>query len=62
MNELRIALIKRVLKELAHIEPTTTLKADMNSLEKWITELGGDARTGAHRVIRNAKERKNEDD
>ena len=62
MNELRIALLKRVLKELAVIEPTPPLKADMNSLEQWITELGGDARTGAHRAIRNALERKNEDD
>ena len=54
----RIALYKRVLKELAAIESTPSLKADMNSLEHLITELGGDARTGSQRVIRSAKERK----
>lgn len=48
----KIALLKRVLRELAHLPRTPALQADMNSLEAWIDELGGDGRTGAHRAIR----------
>lgn len=54
-HQTRIALIKRVLIELAHAPPTAALEADMNALERWITELGGDARTGAHYAIKKGK-------
>lgn len=54
----RVALLKRVLKELAHLPSTPALQADMNSLEHWINELGGDSRTGAHKVIREGKQRR----
>jgi hypothetical protein len=58
MNARRIALLKRVLRELAALPRTTALEADMNSLEALIDELGGDSRTGAHRAIRNSKQRR----
>ncbi len=53
-KDARIAVLKRVLKDLAHLPSTVALSADMNELEVMIEELGGDSRTGAHRAIRSA--------
>ena len=53
-NARRIAVLKRTLRELAALPQTPALQADMNSLEHWIDELGGDGRTGAHRAIRDS--------
>lgn len=57
MNERRIAVLKRVLKDLAQLPDTVQGIADREELEQMITELGGDARTGAHRAIRKGKQR-----
>ena len=51
-KNVRIAVLKRVLKDLAHLPQTPALSADMNELELIIEELGGDSRTGAHRAIK----------
>jgi hypothetical protein len=55
MTDPRIAMLKRVLRNLAALPRTTALEADMNSLEALIDELGGDSTTGAHRAIRSSK-------
>ena len=58
MSERRIAVLKRVLKDLALLPQTPQSIADRNELELMIVELGGDARTGAHRAIIEGKERR----
>ena len=62
MTDDRIALLKRVLRALAQVNrkfPNVRVtEADMHDIEEWITELGGDARTGTHRAILDGKERK----
>lgn len=57
-NERRINVLKRVLKDLAHLPQTPTSVADRNELELMIVELGGDARTAVHRTILKSRERK----
>lgn len=54
MNEDRIALLKRCSRSLSRAYndyPTDRTYADLQELEAWITELGGDIRTGSHRII-----------
>lgn len=53
----RIAVLKRVLRDLAQLPQTSGGIGDREELELMIRELGGDERKGAHREIRKAKER-----
>jgi len=53
----RIAVLKRVLRELAALPRTPALLSDMLELETWITELGGNSRDSAHREIMKGKDK-----
>ena len=54
-NMRRIGVLKRVLKQLAHLPETPEGLADRLELEDMIREMGGDERTGAHVAIRDSK-------
>ena len=61
-NDAKINLLKRVLRTLAQVNRkfpnVRVIESDIHDLEAWITELGGEARTGTHRAILDGKERK----
>jgi hypothetical protein len=59
-HKARIETLKRTLKCLARswkLNPSEITRQDMEVLERMIVELGGDARTGAHRAITDSTKR-----
>lgn len=56
----RVALLKRCSRGLSNAYrdyPTDQTYKDLQEIEAWITELGGDVRKSAHTAIIEGKER-----
>lgn len=54
MNEAEIKALKAALRCLARTHrdfPSEETRADMATLEEMLINLGGESRTGAHRII-----------